>query len=189
VRYVLGNALLAFTDPSDDPVEVLGFTQWTDTGIVANVELSVDQRATAIGRSWHLTEATDYAAVTASLTPESYDVLLVYPQMPGASLSSIDLGERWAWVLLDFVDQGGTAVFINDTANVLEGAGMIDVYTFGIVSEELDVIDFGSPLAGGLSASFSAPSETVVYLLPAVSATDVVMARDSYEPFALVVDW
>ena len=172
---IVGNAIFS---AAEGDVEVLSYIQYTYydavLGEARHTEDAINRRERDFEREWRRDILLHYEDLE-DLLPD-YDVFLVYEQNNDAFDMEVveEVGAAWREPLREFVQNGGTVVFCEDTGNtfqLVQAAGLIGIEMAGGVSSgtRLQVVAPGDPLVRDVAATYNAPEGTGVVSYGGVS--------------------
>jgi len=129
-RVLLGNAVFL---TNQTPARVLAYVADTPTALRNTTLSTIAAAASALGRSYQLTEETNASNVVSNLNRSNYDVLLVYDQPTATAGELGTTGSSWNAVAQQFAKDGGTVVVlagqggVGEVGQLISGLGILNV--------------------------------------------------------------
>lgn len=135
---LLGNAVFM---PATDPVHVLAYTRGAGSPAVQRVRQVIDRAGAARGRSAIITDARTPGAVTAELSIDTYQVLLIHDLDQAASGEPGMVAAEWESdsVLTTFTKAGGVIVVLDGGDGTAEMHELIKAGNLFDVTGQRDV--------------------------------------------------
>jgi len=183
MRRVAGNA--AFIARGAE-IDVLVYEGDATTSAIRGVDRALDQVADELGRTWSRNVAASAEEVPLRLS--EVDAFVVYSQSGATDETLRQLGRDWQLSMMTFLRRGGVVLVLDaggdhaGTWQILDEAGLVDVDARASIDlEDLDVVDFGDPVASGVPLRYRAETSSVRF----ESDDDVVVVTHPLGPVVI----